>query len=104
MRPSPRAAAALELGSAALLQRIRERKGAGQTASDGGGDAPTKLLLQVCQFFRQHGGRCTSSRLASHFQSSCADPVLFKSLLRAAARKEADEWVLKPEFADVDGL
>jgi hypothetical protein len=96
--PPPRRAAAPEVGSAALLQRIRERKEAGQT-SGGPGDAATRLLQQLCQFFAQRGGRSTSAQLAAHFQG--ADPMLFKSLLRAAARKEADGWALQPEFLDI---
>ena len=85
------------VGSAAVLQRIRERQGT-QSQSEAN-DCASTTLVQLCDFFRAHNGRCTTTELVQHFQSICDDRILFKQLLREAACKQHDgSWTLKAEF------
>ena len=90
------------LGSAALLQRIRERKEAAQGLSGPDAEA-TRLLQRLCAYFcAQPGGKCTSEQLVTAFKGNEVDARLFKQLLKEAASKDArGVWKLKPEYADV---
>jgi DNA excision repair protein ERCC-6 len=97
--PAP---ASAPLGSAALLQRIRERKDAAQGLV--GPDAEAiRLLQRLCAYFRaQPGGKCTSEQLVNAFKGNEVDARLFKQLLKEAASKDArGVWKLK---ADYEGI
>ena len=94
--PAPSAA---PLGSAALLQRIRERQDIASGLSGPDAEA-TRLLKRLCEYFRaQPGGKCTSEQLVGAFKGAEVDARLFKQLLKEAASKDArGVWRLKPEY------
>ena len=66
---------------------------------DDGESESHRLLAMLCQFFRQHSGRCTSKQLSTRFNLDHVDPMLFKQLLREVAKKDATgSWVLQPGY------
>ena len=88
------------IGSSAILQRIEERKAAEPGANDPDSES-SRLLGKLCQFFKQHSGRCTSLQLSTRFKLDNVDAVLLRQLLREVASKDSDGlWVLKQEYME----
>ena len=85
------------VGSASLLERIRERQEAtGQVDPEA---QASRVLQRLCAFLARRGGRASSAQLVSEFQSADVDARLLKSLLKQCAAKDAGgSWVLKPSF------
>lgn len=99
------------IGSSALLQRVRQR----EAAAAGGGGAPSGappdasetseadamaagLLQDISAFFRSHSGRVSTSQLVGRFRA-CAEPHLFKQLLRQVAKQQGKMWVIDTRFS-----
>ncbi|KOO22805.1 DNA excision repair protein ercc-6 [Chrysochromulina tobinii] len=86
-----------QVGSAALLSRIRERQEAGATATDSPDAAAARLLRRLDDFFAARHGKCTSEQLVKEFADASVDRNLLKALLKQLAHKDdRGNWVLKP--------
>eukprot|EP00177_Eucheuma_denticulatum_P007149 GFKZ01012998.1.p1 GENE.GFKZ01012998.1~~GFKZ01012998.1.p1 ORF type:complete len:1086 (+),score=175.22 GFKZ01012998.1:92-3349(+) len=101
--------------AASLLQRIRQREGAGAAgngvAENGNMSASATLLHDIIQFFRRNGGQSTSGDVVKYFQARVeSDPngaQGFKSLLKQVAVLKRGEgprglsvWKLLSKFAN----
>ena len=86
-----------QVGSAALLSRIRERQEAGATDADSPDAAAARLLRRLDDFFAARHGKCTSEQLVKEFADASVDRNLLKALLKQLAHKDdRGNWVLKP--------
>ena len=86
-----------QVGSAALLQRIRERQEAtGELTPEA---HAARLAKRICEFLARRGGKASSAQLVGEFQSADVDARLLKGLLKECAEKDASgAWVLKQGF------
>jgi DNA excision repair protein ERCC-6 len=95
------------IGSSALLQRVRQRETAAASSAGAPQDAgetteadamAAGLLRDISAFFRSHGGTVNTSQLVGRFRA-CAEPHLFKQLLRQVAKQQGKMWVLDSRFS-----
>ena len=101
------------IGSSALLQRVRQREASltpegaplaaneSPSASGSASEADSlaaSLLQEIRSFFRSHGGRATTDQLVGRFRA-CAEPHLFKQLLRQVAQKQGKFWAIDARFS-----
>jgi len=86
------------VGSASLLERIRERKEATGEADSAEAQA-SRLAQRLAEFIRRAGGRASSAQLVSEFQQMDVDARLLKNLLKQVAEKDASgSWKLRQGF------
>ena len=84
-------------GSASLLEQVRSRKSEQQASTPEG--TASQLAARLCAFLQARTGRCSSQQLVAHFKADCANPALFKEMLKQVATKDtAGVWVLKGSF------
>ena len=87
----------MSASSVSLLEQVRSRKSEQQASTPEG--TASQLAARLCAFLQARTGRCSSQQLVAHFKADCANPALFKEMLKQVATKDtAGVWVLKGGF------